>query len=168
MNKEVSVHIRNIIIWSLAIAYYFVINSFSITPANVSTAESKSVVNIVEKVSDVIQNKSETESNSWLSRRTLHILVRKTAHIINFFILAFLHCMLFFSYTRKELKTVVFALFMGFCGASLDEMTQMFVPGRSAKILDVFIDVTGTFLGCIFFILLFRKFVLRLKKRVIL
>ncbi len=157
MNKSASVYIRNVILWVLAIGYYFVINSFSTTPAAVSRAESQSVINAVEKVTEAVQNKSEGEGIQWLSGKAFHKLVRKTAHIINFFILAFLHCMLFCSYSNKKMVTVLMTVFVGLCGAALDEATQLLVPGRSAQISDVFVDFTGTMIGCIFFILLYCK-----------
>lgn len=164
MNKNMSVNIRNLILWTLAIGYYFVINSFSATPADVSKTESQYVINAVEKVTEGVQNKSEGENSSWLSGMSFHKLVRKTAHVINFFILAFLHTMLFFSYSRKKLLTVLLTFFVGLCGAALDEATQLFVPGRSAQVSDVFVDFIGTVLGCVFFVLLYRRFIFKSKR----
>jgi VanZ family protein len=157
LNKDGSVYIRNAVLWVLAIVYYIVINTFSVTPAAVSRAESQSVINAVEKVTEAVQHKSESKGFLGLSDKAFHKLVRKTAHVINFFILAFLHCMLFFSYSREKLITVLLALFVGLCGAALDEMTQFFVAGRSAQISDVLIDFVGTIFGCVFFVWLYCK-----------
>ena len=148
----------------LVIGYYFVITSFSVTPAAKSKAESQAVVDIVEKVSEVVLHKAEGDNESWLTGKTFHSIVRKTAHVINFFILAFLHGMLFFSCSRKNFHTVLSTLCMGFCGAVIDEATQLFVAGRSAQVSDVFVDFSGTVLGCILFVFLYRLWISKLKR----
>ncbi len=164
MNKNVSLCINNIILWMLVIGYYFIIVSFSATSAEKSKAESSAVIDIVEKISDAVVNKTEDAGVSWLRGKTFHKIVRKTAHIINFFILGFLHSMLFFSNSRKISYTVVLTLLMGFCGAAIDEITQLFVPGRSAQVSDVFVDFFGSMMGCVLFVFLCCRYVLKLKR----
>lgn len=168
MNKSPLICIRNTILWILAIGYYFIIHSFSMTPAALSGAESQVVVDAVENIANVVQNKPKGESTTWFSGKAFYTIVRKTAHMVNFFILGFSLCMLSFVYSRNHMCTYMISLFLGLCGGALDEMTQYFVPGRCARILDVFIDFSGTIAGCIFFFLLYRTLVSKLKKRVML
>ncbi len=164
MNKKTLVYVNNIVLWMLVIFYYFIIISFSATPAVKSKAESQTVVNIVEKVSSVFFDKIEGDEKLWISEKNLHTLVRKTAHIVNFFILAFLHSMLFFSNSRQRRLAVLITLVMGFCGAVLDEITQLFVEGRSAQLSDVFVDFSGTIMGCILFGFLYKLYISKLKR----
>ena len=164
MNKNLSVHIRNIILWILAIWYYCIICSFSTTSATESKAESQMIVNAVQKVYDVVKTEDAVEKDSWLSGKMFHAIVRKAAHVYNFFIFAFLCQILFSVYSDKKSLVTALTLAMGFCGAVLDETTQAFVPGRSPEITDVFVDFTGTVLGCVFFVLLYRKIVSDLKR----
>lgn len=164
MNKNISVYIQNIILWVLVLGYYFIITSFSTTPAGESKAESQAVVDVVEKVTDVIRNKDKQDSESWITGKTFHKIVRKTAHVINFFILAFLHGLLFFSNSYNKKYTVLLTFLMGLCGAVIDEITQLFVQGRSCSISDVFVDFSGTILGCTLVIFMYHLFVSKLKR----
>ncbi len=164
MNKNISVYIKNIILWILVIGYYFIITSFSTTPATKSSAESWAVMEAVDKVSVFIFDQAEETGKSWLFGEPFHTLIRKTAHVINFFILAFLHGLLFFSYSCNKKYTVLLTFFLGFCGAVIDEITQLFVEGRSAQLSDVFVDFSGTIIGCTVFIFLYQLYVSKLKR----
>lgn len=164
MNKNILVYINNLILWILAIGYFFIISSFSTTPAVESRAESKAVVVVVEKIVNAVMHKTEDNSDSWVMEKTLHTIVRKTAHVVNFFILAFLHGMLFFVYSGKISNVVILTLLMGCCGAVTDEITQLFVEGRSAQLSDVFVDFSGTILACALFVFLCHRYILKLKR----
>ncbi len=164
MNKNILVYIQNIILWMLVIVYYFIIISFSTTPAVKSDAESNAIVDIVVNVSEVVLHKNEEVGETWLNGKTFHCIVRKTAHVINFFILAFLHGLLFFSYAHNKKYTVLLTFLLGLCGAVIDEITQFFIEGRSTQLSDVFIDFSGTILGCAVFILLYKLSVSKLKR----
>lgn len=86
-------------------------------------------------------------------------VVRKSAHILEFFIQGFFlaGC---FSGTFKKILPIVFAL--GLATAGIDECIQLFSAGRAGMIQDVFIDLTGTFLGLgAAFLPIFRKLIYR-------
>lgn len=74
------------------------------------------------------------------------ILIRKTAHHIEYFILGFF---LFYGFYNKEkLKRASgLAFLMGVLYAVTDEIHQYFIPGRAMRVLDVMIDSTGLLLA---------------------
>ena len=76
----------------------------------------------------------------------LIILVRKSAHIFEYFILFLL---LFFGFTRiEDLKNpVIISSVITIVYACLDEFHQFFIPNRSAEILDILIDCIGILIG---------------------
>lgn len=83
-----------------------------------------------------------------------YVLERKGAHVIEFFILAFLAALFFLTYPslRKEKKAFPWFVFL-FCTAYAlsDEIHQFFVFGREARFTDVLIDTGGVILGMTLF-----------------
>ena len=93
---------------------------------------------------------------------TLHLLIRKTAHLTEYAILAFLLRRAFVTSTKAfiqqrwfELGTLVIV-----CYALLDEFHQSFVPSRTASIYDSAIDM----LGGLTVLLIFRFYGKRVRK----
>jgi len=83
---------------------------------------------------------------------TLHFIVRKAAHMIEFALLAVLFWRAIRHPQSGELRQwrwheAGLALGMVALCAASDEIHQAFVPGRTAKISDVVVDVTGAALG---------------------
>ncbi|HKO43007.1 MAG TPA: VanZ family protein [Pyrinomonadaceae bacterium] len=78
---------------------------------------------------------------------TVHLLTRKTAHFVEYAILAFLAQRAFITSTRDLLKThwFAFSLILVMLVAAIDELHQSYVPARTGSIYDSFIDVTGGF-----------------------
>lgn len=78
-----------------------------------------------------------------------YVLERKSAHVFEYAILMFLAALCFRQYFRVEsfqrifLVAFVFALSYGF----LDEIHQMFIFGRGARLSDVAIDGVGALVG---------------------
>ena len=58
---------------------------------------------------------------------------------------------------------MISALFIGIIYASLDEIHQLFIEGRSGQVIDVCIDTIGVALGICSFMLLY-KIVLKIRK----
>lgn len=73
------------------------------------------------------------------------IIIRKIAHIIEYLILG----ILVFSFVNefKIDRKIIVSLLVCLILSSLDEFHQLFIPGRTGKILDVFIDMMGVLLG---------------------
>lgn len=73
------------------------------------------------------------------------IVIRKIAHIIEYLILG----ILVFSFVNefKIDRKIIISLLICLIFSSLDEFHQLFIPGRTGKILDAFIDMIGVLLG---------------------
>lgn len=97
---------------------------------------------------------------------TLHGLVRKSAHIFVYSVLAFLAARVFFrtSIASVQRRWAVVAIALVFLIASLDELNQSFSGGtRTGSIWDVALDtVSGAAAIGIIYLLLNRPFVKKL------
>jgi VanZ family protein len=87
--------------------------------------------------------------------KSSRFIVRKSAHFTIYLVLGFLVYVSFKTFGIK--KSLLFAILFCFIYACSDEIHQLFVSGRTAKLLDVFIDTSGAFIGCLFSKLIFRK-----------
>ena len=74
----------------------------------------------------------------------LDFIVKKTAHIGEFFILNLL------IYRALQRKSPDYAILASLIFAFSDEVHQLFTPGRGAKLTDVLIDSIGISLSTIF------------------
>lgn len=73
------------------------------------------------------------------------IIIRKLAHFTEYLILGLLIYNLIREFTIKDL--IIYSILICILFACLDEMHQLFIDGRSAKIFDVLIDSTGSICG---------------------
>lgn len=73
------------------------------------------------------------------------MIIRKMAHITEYFILGIL--ILNFINEFKIDKKIVVSILICFILASFDEFHQLFIPDRTGRLLDVFIDMIGASLG---------------------
>lgn len=144
-----------IIIWLLSFTFYNIILSYSAAPAEKSRVESEGISTQIAKV---IKNVLETQkSNERELERKVHHVVRKLAHMSNFFIFSFINAILFFVASEGSFWKTLFAiLFIGFLGGALDEWFQLSVEGRAGRFSDVIIDFCGTCGAVLFFYLLMR------------
>ena len=76
---------------------------------------------------------------------TVHLLTRKTAHFVEYAVLAFLAQRAFVTSTRDLLKDHWFALslILVMVVAAIDELHQSYVPARTGSIYDSLIDIAG-------------------------
>lgn len=82
-----------------------------------------------------------------LSKHDLIVLVRKSAHIFEYFILFLLVYNCFKGYNVKNI-VLSSTLFCILCSI-IDELHQLFILDRTGKIIDVFIDSIGIVIGLI-------------------
>jgi len=83
-------------------------------------------------------------------------IVRKSAHFGEYFILGILTFSLLNEYYSKLSISFWYAFFFCLLYAISDEFHQFFIEGRSAKMMDVFVDCCGSF-GGIFLSYFVRK-----------
>ena len=86
----------------------------------------------------------------WLT----HNITRKLAHFTEYAVLGslFLGAVL-----GGRIRSTAFPPLFGMTAAMVDETVQLFSPGRSGQITDVWLDLAGFLLGYGFFRLIFRK-----------
>ncbi|MBP5493097.1 MAG: VanZ family protein [Clostridiales bacterium] len=136
-----------IIMWVLVVLWLGVIFSLSAETGDVSALRSQSLVD-------------------WLSGApalfTNEYLLRKSAHIVEFLILSVLAYVAMFA--TKHIQSdvhwdgsqliqiksdnevyIAFSLWITTLSAVADEYHQIFVPGRSSSLFDVFLDLSGAF-----------------------
>lgn len=84
---------------------------------------------------------------------SLTTIVRKTAHIAEYFLLSCLISVTFVSFFQKVKSYVVHILFVGLSVAVIDEFIQTHVSGRSGQVSDVLIDFCGVAAGLLIVLL---------------
>lgn len=90
----------------------------------------------------------------------LSFIVRKAAHIFEYFVLfllayyGFIHCTSSKRFLQKS--PLLLSYCTAFIYACTDEFHQMFVPGRGPAVKDVFIDSIGITIGLLLILLLIK------------
>ena len=137
--KEIIISWMLLVIWMI---FIFIMSSFN---GNISSNQSGSIAYLIYNLFDI----SDTEKVS--------LIVRKCAHVSEFFILGILVINLVSKYNVKHIYLISFIICVLY--ASSDEFHQLFVPGRSGQVTDVLIDLIGVVLGLllVFLIRCFRK-----------
>ena len=133
--------IRKGIPWLLVIIWMVVIFCFSHQPASqssqLSSGITQSLLDVLEKIIPSIMYK----------RDFIHYFIRKSAHFFVYFILGLLVGGAFKSNGVRGYRRLIFSMLVCVLYAVSDEIHQVFIPGRSGQIGDVFIDSLGAFLG---------------------
>lgn len=130
-----------LLLWLLAIFL------FSCESATDSTKTSKSftkqVIMVVEKITKV--DLDEIGKNKIIDK-TFKV-VRKSAHFFEYFVLAIFLILVFKNYFEVNLKLVMVVCMLGLLYSITDEIHQLFVPGRTGRVVDVLVDFLGVILG---------------------
>ena len=127
----------------------------------------KTSTNVLTGISEIVAPSKPPKETEKLIENNQKI-IRKIAHMTNFFIFSFINMMLFyFASNRSVCKTISVVLLISFFGGCFDEITQLFVEGRSGNFLDVLIDFSGSLCACMFFLMLMRKSLFRNKKVIV-
>jgi VanZ family protein len=153
--RERNSYIR-IITWIPAVIMMVIIFIYSAKPAVISDGTStpiaKAALSIFEYFFGTI---SDTVRPEWLD--TANFIVRKTAHITEYMVLAL--CMswpLWKDKLRgKKLMLIAFASCVAYAGT--DEIHQLFIEGRSGNLKDVGIDAIGCAIGSLLFWVIARQ-----------
>lgn len=77
----------------------------------------------------------------------LDMWVRKTAHVLEYTVLGLVLWLVLRRFVRRPSLVCGLTLLAGVCQAGLDEVHQLFVPGRAGRPLDVCLDSMGVLLG---------------------
>lgn len=80
-------------------------------------------------------------------------IIRKLAHMFEFFVQSLAVCLFIGSLGRLPNDTV-YVLFTGLLTACTDELLQLFFEGRGSMVSDIFIDFSGTVIGVIIYFII--------------
>ena len=133
MKRIVSISL--VIIWMTVI---FIMSSFN---SGDSSNQSDFIVNIIVSIFNI--NNIDIIS----------IIIRKTAHYTEYLILGILVSNMLKYYNKKSYISIIICILY----AISDEVHQLYVPGRSCQILDMFIDTIGSSTGIIIYNILRKK-----------
>ena len=138
---------KKIIFTILVIVWMGVIFSFSSQNGNESTKTSDTIVNKVVYVTEKVGNKDYTKIEKKNKRKIIERIIRKTAHFTEYFILAILVFFMFKEYGLSNvfLWTIIFCITYSIT----DEIHQLFISERTAKIFDIIIDSSGSLFAAI-------------------
>lgn len=109
----------------------------------------KVINNKVENVSDNKVNDTNVNivNKSKELLKKINIIVRKSAHAFEFFILAILVMWVMYSYGVIGKDVIIYTLFVVLLYAISDEFHQLYVEGRTGKAEDIIIDFIGGIIG---------------------
>ena len=143
-----------ILLWLLVVLWMGIIFRFSAQKAEDSDRTSGEVVNwLVPSVDQGVLAMPAEEQPAYVANWTF--MVRKSAHFILFTgmgVLAFAA----FSVDLAARRAFPAALALGTGWAVLDEIHQLFVPGRVCEFRDICIDTAGVLLGAALLLLVLR------------
>lgn len=111
----------------------------SFMDGEISATESGGLLNLVKAIFDFLPLTEDL---------TEHIL-RKLAHFTEFACLGFLLGADTLIFAKDGCKKMYLPAFGGLLAAQIDETIQLFVPGRSSQVKDVWIDFSGVVCGVI-------------------
>ncbi|MBP3597515.1 MAG: VanZ family protein [Clostridia bacterium] len=150
MSKKKIIIIRIIIIF-LILAWMNLVFGFSAQDSNESSSLSQMIASWF--------------SDDILIQQRLEPIIRKIAHFSEYGLGGALFFSLFSTFNIKERKRMMFAGLLGFTYAVTDEIHQLFVPGRTGKIVDVYIDSLGVITGVLCMKLCIMVFIQLRKKK---
>lgn len=142
-------HILNII---FIIIWLFIIFSFSAEDATKSEHRSDEVIiNAVETITreEIPENQRQKIIDEYI------VIVRKSAHFFLYFILAIIVFTLYKRIFGLNSKTFIYTIIFCFIYACSDEIHQLFISGRTARIFDIFVDTSGALLSTTILTLIF-------------
>lgn len=134
----------------LVLVWMLLMFNFSSEVSYESSATSGNTIRWVIKLvdSNITSNRLEELVEIWQP------IVRKLAHLTLYVIGGILITNVIEQYKEKIKYTETLAFLIGLAYAVSDEFHQLFVPGRSGELKDVFIDTVGVVIGmCLMYII---------------
>lgn len=137
-------NIKNKIYLLLAILWMGTIFYLSNQPAEISTAQSGGVIELLSNIPII-----GSLVSAMMEVDIAQFIIRKAAHMSAFCILAILWFLAIYKPNNNIKSTSMKAFTFTVIYACTDEIHQLFVQGRSGEIRDVMIDSTGALIGTI-------------------
>lgn len=150
------------LLWIPVIAMMFLIFSMSGKQGEESAGMSRQVsIKVIQIKTNVLEEKLEKEELEMQAEK-IEYYIRKLAHFSEYALLA-IFVLIALRYSAEKKGRKLYLLSEGICilYAAVDEVHQLFVPGRSGMLSDVLIDSAGAttglalvfIVGCIFSLL---------------
>lgn len=137
---------RKIIFLVLAVLWAAVIFSFSAKNGGASTNESRRAGKFICSIF-VPGFNDMSEERQYEMAGKIDYPVRKTAHAAEYAVLGLLIAGTVYDWRKKTTQNIIVPYITGTIYAVTDEIHQYFVPGRSCRLADVFIDSAGVLAG---------------------
>ena len=154
------INLLRIVLLILLFGTFYIIFGFSSQDGEESGGISSRVTEFILEKSNTYKNIEENRQDEIFERTEK--IIRKIAHFSIYALVGFLLTGLVSTFKLKEKNRILISLILGVLYATSDEIHQLFSPGRSAQITDVYIDTLGILVG-IFVILLFIKIFEKIK-----
>ena len=143
MNKIIK--IINIVLLLICMIGIFLFSSEDRdTSTNTSIETTKKVVSVVSNDEDTSTKIAKDYFNE----------VRKSAHLIEYFCLGILAINVLKDYHKINIWMILICIVFCMLYALSDEIHQIYVPGRSCELRDIFIDTSGSIIGIIIYSLI--------------
>ncbi|MDU2149173.1 MAG: VanZ family protein [Paeniclostridium sordellii] len=134
MKKFKNIWVGLTLIW-MGLIYYM-----SNQPASISSSQSGGFINMLSNL-PIIGNTIKELMKIGIAE----FLIRKSAHMFLYFMLAILIYMVFKNI--NNIKVYIYSLTGCFIYACTDEIHQLFITGRSGEFKDVLVDTLGATIG---------------------
>lgn len=153
MKEQLLEHRKRIIYFILIIIWMITVFCFS----NQNGAESQDTSDtITDKVVQTVYKSDNIEKKQEI-KGVVNFIVRKLAHFTIYFIGGILIFGFLNTFSIKMKYIIILTIMFGFLYAISDEIHQLFISDRSARIMDVLIDTCGVALATISRYLVCRK-----------
>ena len=146
--------IISIIVVILIISVIFMFSNQDSTKSQ--GVSSSLIIKIAEKIKG--HELDTTEKTEMISKYLY--LVRKCAHFFLYFLLG-ISILILYKNLNIQKRLLLYAILTCLLYAISDEIHQIFIPGRTAKVIDIFIDTCGAAVGitCVYFLFLRKKLI---------
>lgn len=144
--KKIDVKVYCLII---LLALFFTMFAFSNQNGIESKRLSRTVTLMITENVTEIKNLNSIEKENITKR--IEAVIRKLAHFTMYALMGIFAYLLVKTEESTNIKAFLIACLICIIYASIDEIHQLFVVGRSARITDVMIDTLGSFFGMIVF-----------------
>ncbi|MNS83530.1 VanZ like family protein [compost metagenome] len=138
---------------ALVIMWMILVFCYSNQPGNDSSDTSK---NVTTKVINILTTNTNIKYEDKIEIiNKIDPIIRKMAHY-SVYMLGGIILMNYINsaYKTSENKKVLISILIGMCYAAADEFHQLFIEGRSGRIVDIYIDTLGVITGVSIFLLL--------------
>lgn len=145
--KKILIRIITVVVIGMIFGMIF---SFSNQDGTESKSVSRQVARALIELQPKYKNITENEKQKLVE--SYQPLVRKGAHFTIYTILGMSLVTFLCTYKLADKKRMLISLCIGIGYAISDEIHQIFIPGRTALVIDVFIDTAGAILGILLII----------------